>query len=237
MRIIPAIDIIGGSCVRLTQGQYQEKTIYSSDVLSLAKHYEQHGIQYLHLVDLDAAKEKRLVNISLIQSICEETNLIVDYGGGITSAEDINKLFDLGVSQVNIGSMAVKDSSRFFKWLYRFGPEKIVLSADVKNGKIKTDAWTHQTDIALINFIKFAQNQGLQYVTCTDIAKDGLLKGPSLELYQEIAEQCDIKLIASGGVISEEDVIQLKEIGCEGVIIGKAIYENYLTVPQISRLC
>lgn len=237
MRLIPAIDIINGECVRLTRGDYNRKTSYSFDVPSLAKVYEQKGIKYLHVVDLDAAKSKSLVNFSLVETICKETSLQVDYGGGISSAEDIRRLLNAGVAQVNVGSIALKDKALFLKWLYQFGPDKIVLSADALHGKMRADAWTRETEIEVLDFIKNIEAEGLKYVVCTDIAKDGLLSGPSFKLYNQILAEASLKLIASGGVSTKEDILRLKKIGCDGAIIGKALYENYLSISEIVGLC
>lgn len=237
MRIIPAIDIINGECVRLTRGDYNQKTSYSYNVPNLAKRYENKGVKYLHLVDLDAAREKNLVNFSLVEKVCKQTNLKVDYGGGINSADDIKRLLDVGVDQVNIGSVALKDKALFLNWLYQFGPDKIVLSADTLDGKLRADAWTRETEIEIIDFIKNVEAEGLKYAVCTDIAKDGLLSGPSLNLYRQILAETKVNLIASGGVSTKEDILQLKEIGCEGAIIGKALYENHLSILEIVELC
>jgi phosphoribosylformimino-5-aminoimidazole carboxamide ribotide isomerase len=237
MRIIPAIDIINGACVRLTKGDYSKTKVYSQDVLSLAQEYQKSGIRFLHLVDLDAAKQKKLVNFSLVKKICKQTKLIVDYGGGISSKEDIERLFDAGVSQVNIGSMAIKKRNTFIEWLNHFGPDKIILSADADQSKLKLDAWESKTDLDVIKFIKDLEMEGLQYVVCTDIAKDGLLEGPSFELYKKILDNSNIKLVASGGVSSKKDLLSLRKLGCNGAIIGKAIYENYLSIEEIAELC
>jgi len=237
MRIIPAIDIINGACVRLTKGDYNSTKVYTQDVLKLAQEYQKAGIRYLHLVDLDAAKQKKLVNFSLVGKICKATDLKVDYGGGISTKNDLDRLFDAGVSQVNVGSVAIKNPKTFIDWLNHFGPEKMILSADAYMGKLKTDAWENQTDIDVLSFIKKLEQEGLKYVVCTDISKDGLLSGPSLELYQNILKNSQVKLVASGGVSSIQDVLTLREVGCDATIIGKAIYENHLSIDEIVDIC
>jgi len=237
MRIIPAIDIINGACVRLTKGDYNSTKVYTQDVLKLAKEYQKAGIRYLHLVDLDAAKQKKLINFALVERICKATDLKVDYGGGISTKNDLDRLFAAGVSQVNVGSVAIKNPKTFIDWLNHFGPEKMILSADAYGGKLKTDAWEYQTDIDVLSFIKKLEHEGLKYVVCTDISKDGLLSGPSLELYQNILKNSQVKLVASGGVSTKEDVLTLREIGCDAAIIGKAIYENYLSIDEIVDIC
>ena len=237
MRIIPAIDIINGECVRLTKGDYLSKKVYTKDILSVAKEYEKKGIRYLHVVDLDAAKNKELSNLSIVDTICSKTSLRVDYGGGISKESDLDRLFDIGVSQVNIGSLAVQNKDLFREWLSKYGPDKIILSADTLNGQLRTNAWTSQTKLNAISFIKQLEEDGLKYVVCTDIEKDGLLTGPSFMLYQEILAQTNVKLVASGGVSSISDLVKLDEQGCDGAIIGKAIYEDYLSIEELVELC
>lgn len=237
MRIIPAIDIINGKCVRLSKGDYSTQKIYNESPLEVAKEFEANGIKYLHLVDLDGAKSNQVVNHKVLNEIARSTNLKIDFGGGIKSHEDLRIAFENGASQVTAGSVAVTDPSLFKEWLKTFGPERIVLGADCLNRKIATGGWIDNTDIDVIDFIKRYHSTGVKHVICTDISKDGMLQGTSLELYRGILSKTSIRLVASGGVASIIDVIELLGIGCEGVIIGKAIYEQKITLKELSRLC
>lgn len=237
MRLIPAIDIIEGKCVRLSNGDYNTKKIYNKNPLEVAKAYEANGIEYLHLVDLDGAKSKHIVNYKVLENICNKTKLKVDFGGGLKSNEDLRIAFESGANQITGGSIAVKQPSVFRAWLNNYGPNKIILGADCINRKIATTGWLETSEIEVLNFIKQYKKEGTKYVICTDIAKDGMLQGPSTKLYQEIIDQTDINLIASGGVSSIQDLYKLKEIGCEGVIIGKALYEGKITLKQLQELC
>jgi phosphoribosylformimino-5-aminoimidazole carboxamide ribotide isomerase len=237
MRIIPAIDIIDGKCVRLSKGDYNSKKIYNENPLEVAKEFEDAGIQYLHLVDLDGAKSMHVVNYKLLEQICVKTNLKVDFGGGIKSNEDIKIAFESGANQITGGSIAVKDAELFESWIKTYGREKIILGADAMNGKIATDGWLETSEMELIPFIKEYQSKGIEYVICTDISKDGMLEGSANDLYREILDQADIKLIASGGVTSMKDIEELIEMKCDGAIIGKAIYEGRITLKELSKLC
>ncbi|MFN8258523.1 MAG: 1-(5-phosphoribosyl)-5-[(5-phosphoribosylamino)methylideneamino]imidazole-4-carboxamide isomerase [Bacteroidales bacterium] len=234
LKIIPAIDIIEGKCVRLFQGDYAQKTIYNEDPLEVAKQFEDNGIQYLHLVDLDGAKSSGIINWKVLYQISTKTRLKIDFGGGIKSDKDLEIAFENGANQLNIGSTAVKDKALFLCWLQRYGAEKIILSADVKNEKIAVNGWQEDSGIDIFNFLNDYVAEGVKYVVCTDVSKDGTLKGTATELYQKILEQfTDIKLIASGGISSIKDVEELAQMPVFGVIIGKAIYENKISLKEL----
>ena len=237
MEIIPAIDIIDGKCVRLTQGDYAQKTIYNENPLEVAKQFEAIGIKRLHLVDLDGAKKGSVVNLQVLEKISSNTNLIIDFGGGIKNDADIESVFNAGANIATIGSIAVKEPEKFYAWVEKYGTDKILLGADVKNEKIAIGGWLEETGISVYDFIKGHLANGIKNIFCTDISKDGLLQGPSIELYTNIINKNPgINLIASGGVSSLEDLKQLKEIGCGGAIVGKAIYENRITTEEIRKL-
>ena len=233
MRIIPAIDIIDGKCVRLSKGDYDTKKIYNENPVEVAKEFEDFGIQYLHLVDLDGAKAKKIINQKVIENIAKNTNLIIDFGGGIRSEEDLQKAFDSGAKKVTLGSVAVVNPELCLAWLEKFGAEKLILGADCLDRKIKTSGWLENSETDVVDFIKEYQKKGFREVVCTDISKDGMLQGPSTALYQEIIENSTIKLIASGGISNIEDVQKMKEIGCAGTIIGKAIYEGRISLEDL----
>jgi phosphoribosylformimino-5-aminoimidazole carboxamide ribotide isomerase len=235
MYIIPAIDLIGGKCVRLSQGDYSSKKEYHDDPLEMAKRFEGVGIQRLHLVDLDGAKAKKIVNADVLQRICAGTSLQVDFGGGIQADEELEKAFSLGAKQVTGGSIAVKNRELFESWIAKYGSEKIILGADAKDRKIAVGGWEETTSVDLIPFIKDYVSKGIRYVICTDVAKDGLLQGPSTELYQEILQEIPgVKLIASGGVSSVKDLEELEKIGVYGTIVGKAYYEGRVTLEELA---
>ena len=233
MRIIPAIDIIDGKCVRLSKGDYDTKKIYNENPVEVAKEFEDFGIQYLHLVDLDGAKAKKIINQKVIESIAKNTNLIIDFGGGIRSEEDLQKAFDSGSKKVTLGSIAVVNPELCLAWLEKFGAEKLILGADCLDRKIKTSGWLENSETDVVDFIKEYQKKGFKEVVCTDISKDGMLQGPSTALYQEIIENSTIELIASGGISNIEDVQKMKKIGCAGTIIGKAIYEGRISLEDL----
>jgi len=237
MRIIPAIDIIDGKCVRLSKGDYSTKKVYSDDPLEMAKRFEDFGLEYLHIVDLDGAKSKHIVNHKILESICKETSLNVDFGGGLKSHFDLNIAFQSGARQVTIGSLAVSDPLLVRQWLVDYGADKIMLGADCHNRKIATTGWTESSDLEVLSFIQEYNNDGIKYVVCTDISKDGMLTGPSLDLYKDILSHTSVNLIASGGVSDIDDLERLKAIGCEGAIVGKAIYEGRITLKQLRELC
>lgn len=237
MRIIPAIDIIGGKCVRLSKGDYSTKKIYNESPLEVAKEFEANGIQFLHVVDLDGAKSNHIVNFKVLNEITTQTNLKVDFGGGLKSNEDLKIAFENGASQITGGSIAVTNPNLFQEWLAIYGSDKIILGADCIDRKIATHGWLETSSLDVVDFILEFEAKGVQYVICTDISKDGMLEGTSNELYVEIMDKTKIKLIASGGVTSFEDVEKLIEMGCEGAIIGKAIYEQKITLQQLRKLC
>lgn len=234
-RIIPAIDIINGKCVRLTQGDYTRETIYREDPIEVAKEFEDAGLNFLHVVDLDGAKAGRLVNFDIIAGICKATSLIVDVGGGIKSREDLEKLFGAGVVQVNIGSLAAKQPDTFLSWLDLYGPEKFILSADHKARKVALHGWQDYLEQDVLEYISGFYQRGVLYTTCTDIDKDGMLAGPSTRLYREMLEKIPgIKLIASGGVSGFDDLDSLSSLELDGIIVGKAIYEGKVDLHALA---
>ena len=242
MRIIPAIDIIDGKCVRLTKGDYDTKKVYNENPLEVAKMFEASGIEYLHLVDLDGAKAKHIVYYKVLEQIASKTKLKIDFGGGLKTNEDLLIAFNSGARQITGGSIAVKDPKTFEGWISKYGSEKIILGADSNAGKIAISGWQEDSNEDVIPFIKAYQKKSIKYVICTDIAKDGMLEGPSLDLYKNIIEECtnsssgqSIKLIASGGISIIDELPKLKALGCEGVIIGKAIYENRISLRQLEK--
>lgn len=237
IEIIPAIDLIDGKCVRLSQGDFSQKKIYSESPLSVAQEFEQFGIKRLHLVDLDGAKNGKVTNLKTLKEIANKTNLTIDFGGGIKTDEDINSVFDAGASFASIGSVAVKESEKFFSWLTKYGSERILLGADVREKKLAINGWLTDTDLEIIPFLRNYFEKGVTQVFCTDISKDGLLQGSSNELYKEILQNLpELQLIASGGVSKIEDVYELEKIGCSGVIIGKAIYEGRIKLEELENL-
>lgn len=237
MRIIPAIDILDGKCVRLTKGDYSSSKIYNHHPLEVAKELEAHGIRYLHVVDLDGAKATQPVNYRLLEAICSKTSLKVDFGGGIKNQKAIEIAFQSGANQVTVGSMALHDPDLFLSWLKRYGNDKIILGADAQNRKIATQGWLKTSAKDVVDFIVDHVANGVQYVICTDIAKDGMLQGSAHELYQEILAAAPLRLIASGGVNSMNDLHHLAALGCEGAIIGKALYEQQITLHDLQQLC
>ena len=237
MRIIPAIDIIDGKCVRLTKGDYTTKKIYSENPLEIAKSFENNGIQFLHVVDLDGAKSNRIINYKTLEKLASKTTLAIDFGGGLKSEKDVEIAFESGAKQITGGSIAAKNRSKFVSWINRYGAEKVILGADCKNRKIATDGWLEESDTDVIEFIQSYEQNGIRDVISTDISKDGMLEGPSINLYKDILNQTQVNLIASGGVSNINDLYRLKDIGCSGVIIGKAIYEGRITIKELSELC
>ncbi len=244
MRIIPAIDIIDGKCVRLTKGDYNTKKIYNENPLEVAKQFEASGIEYLHLVDLDGAKAQHIVNYKVLEQLASKTTLKIDFGGGLKSNEDLHIAFNSGAKQITGGSIAVNDHRTFESWLTKYGSAKIILGADCNNGKIAISGWQEESSLKVIPFIKNYQRRKVQYVICTDIAKDGMLEGPSFDLYRDIIQECSnsstdqsIKLIASGGISHIDELPRLKALGCEGVLIGKAIYENKISLQELEQFC
>ncbi|HEU4903351.1 MAG TPA: 1-(5-phosphoribosyl)-5-[(5-phosphoribosylamino)methylideneamino]imidazole-4-carboxamide isomerase [Flavisolibacter sp.] len=237
MEIIPAIDIIEGKCVRLTHGDYSQKKIYNEHPLEVARQFEDAGLRRLHLVDLDGAKAGAVKNWKVLETIAGKTSLVVDFGGGIKSEKDVQIVFESGASLATVGSMAVKEKETFVRWLQKWGAEKFLLGADVKGEKLTISGWLEQTEIWIYDFIEDYMQKGVKQVFCTDVSKDGALGGPSTELYKSIVEKFpDLHFIASGGVSSIDDVFQLQDIGCNGVIIGKAIYEGRVQLADLKKL-
>ena len=238
MKLIPAIDLINGKCVRLTKGAYDTKKEYHSNPTEVALNFEKLGITHLHLVDLDGAKQKKIVNAYVLEQIKSKTNLTIDFGGGLHDIQEVEKAFDLGASYVTLGSMAAKYTDKAKKCIERFGADKIILGADFLNEQIAVSAWSEQSNINLFEFVQYYMNLGVKTVICTDISKDGMLQGPSTAIYQKLISRFDdIKLIASGGVSSMQDVYDLQDIGCHAVILGKAIYENKITPSELQNYC
>jgi len=237
IEIIPAIDLIDGKCVRLSQGDYDQKTVYNENPLEVAKMFADAGIRRLHLVDLDGAKAHHIVNHKVLERITGSTDLIVDFGGGLKSDDDLRIAFECGASMITGGSIAVKDPAVFSSWITKFGVEKIILGADVKEEKIAVGGWLETTRLDLLPFIQNYMKLGIRKVICTDISKDGMLQGPAIELYKKLlAAEPDMYLIASGGVSSINDVVQLHEARLPAVIIGKAIYEGKIKLKELTRL-
>jgi len=237
MIIIPAIDIIDGKCVRLTQGDYQQKKIYNEFPLEVAKEFEAAGLQRLHLVDLDGAKAGAVKNWKVLESIAGNTSLIIDFGGGIKTANDLDIVLNSGAAMATIGSIAVKDETTFLNWLQHYGADKFLLGADVKDEKIAIGGWLETTNIDVYSFLEKYISQGIQQIFCTDVSKDGKLEGPSIELYKSIIDKFpSLHFIASGGVSSIADLIALQKIGCNAAIIGKAIYEGRITLNELIQL-
>ncbi len=236
-QIIPAIDIINGKCVRLTKGDFTKQKIYYEDPLNAAKTFEDTGLQRLHIVDLDGAKAGSIQNLNVLESIASNTKLVIDFGGGIKNIEDVSSVFNAGASIVTLGSIAVKHPEIVEEWLLEFGADKILIGADVLGEKIKISGWLEDGGITIFEFIGKMLAIGAQNIFCTDISKDGVMQGPSIELYQKIMKTFpSINLIASGGVSKIEDVQEIKNIGCGGVIIGKAIYEGKITLKELAEL-
>lgn len=235
MKIIPAIDIIDGKCVRLSKGDYATKKIYSDDPVETAKEFESHGIQFLHLVDLDGARSKHIVNHKVLESIAGKTSLHIDFGGGLKTGGDIETAFNSGARQITLGSIAVQDPEFCIEMIMKYGSEKIILGADCENRNIKTSGWQEESGLDIIDFLLKYQKKGITQTICTDISKDGMLQGPSTDLYREILEKTAVKLTASGGISCIEDVYRMKEIGCSGTIIGKAVYEGNIRLKQLQQ--
>ena len=237
MQIIPAIDIIEGKCVRLTQGDYSQKKVYNEHPLEVAMEFEDAGLQRLHLVDLDGAKAGKVKNWKVLETIAGKTGMVIDFGGGIKTAGDVDIVFNSGAALATVGSIAVKDSPLFGHWLQEYGADRFLLGADVKDEKIAIGGWLETTDRWIYDFIEEYMEKGVRQLFCTDVSKDGLLQGPSIDLYRNIVKKFpDLHFIASGGVSSIEDVHELDEIGCKGVIIGKAIYEGRVTLGELMNI-
>ena len=235
MTIIPAIDIINGKCVRLTKGDYAQQKIYNDDPVEVARHFAGAGLQRLHVVDLDGAKARKIKNITVLENIAAATSLVIDFGGGIKNISDVEAVFNAGASMVTIGSMAVKQPALLEEWLMEFGADRFLIGADILDEKVRINGWQEDSGINIFDFTGTLFSLGAKNIFCTDISKDGVMRGPSIDLYKKIIGQHpEINLIASGGVSNINDVIALKEIGCSAVIIGKAIYENLITLEELS---
>jgi len=236
MRIIPAIDIIDGKCVRLTQGDYGQTKVYRDDPVDVAKEFEDAELKYLHVVDLEGAKKGKVVNWRAIEDIITKTSLEIDFGGGVKTDEEVERLLDFNINQINIGSLAVKEPEKFTDWMKRFGASNFILSADVKEEQIQVSGWQEATQMNIYDLVGSFQSKGLEFITCTDISNDGMLQGVNLPLYKKLRSRFpDLKIIASGGVSGMGDLEKLKYIGVHGVIIGKAIYEKRITLKELTN--
>jgi phosphoribosylformimino-5-aminoimidazole carboxamide ribotide isomerase len=233
MRIIIAIDIIDGQCVRLTKGDFNSKKIYFNDPVAVAQTIEDNGVKYLHLVDLDGAKERNVKNLKVLEAIANKTQLSIDFGGGLRTIDNFRDVFNAGVTMATAGSVAAKEPETFLKILNEFGNEKIILGADFSNGKTAVSGWLESSDKDIKTFIADYVGKGVKYTICTDISKDGMLQGPATAIYKEILSETCINLIASGGISSTDDVEAIRETGCEGVIIGKAFYEGKIILKDL----
>lgn len=237
MRIIAAMDIIDGACVRLTRGDYSRKTLYNREPVDAARELEESGIRYLHLVDLDGAREGKIRNRGVLEAIADNTGLIVDFSGGIRTDDDLRTAFSCGASQVTCGSIAVTHPGIFLQWLAEYGPEKLILGADFRQRKVATGGWLSGSENDIMSFLRKYRSEGVLYAMCTDIEKDGTLDGPSVDMYKEIVQIEGLSLIASGGITSLEDILTLRDTGCEAAIIGKAIYEGKISLKELAELC
>lgn len=236
VKIIPAIDIIDGKCVRLTQGDYGKMKVYRENPADVALEFQHAGLDYLHLVDLDGAKKGKVVNWKAIEDIQAKTGLTVDFGGGVKTDEEVDQLLELGINQINIGSMAIKEPKKFIDWLHHFGTENFILSADVKNENVMINGWQESADFRLYTLVEDFIKHGLEYLTCTDIGSDGMLQGPNIALYKKLKQQFpQLKINASGGISSADDLKALQYIGVDGVIIGKAIYEGHISLEDLKN--
>jgi phosphoribosylformimino-5-aminoimidazole carboxamide ribotide isomerase len=237
IEIIPAIDILHGKCVRLTQGDYESGKIYNEQPLEVARQFEDAGLKRLHLVDLDGAKEGRVINWKLLEAIAGKTGLIIDFGGGIGEAKDLQIVFESGAAFATVGSVAVKNENLLREWILLYGAEKFLLGADVRDEKISISGWTVNTEIEIFDFMEKYILAGIKQIFCTDIKMDGAMNGPSLELYKKIIDRFpDLHFIASGGIRSLDDIYRLEELGCKGAIVGKAIYEGFITLKDLANV-
>jgi phosphoribosylformimino-5-aminoimidazole carboxamide ribotide isomerase len=237
MRIIAALDILGGKCVRLTRGDFSTMKIYNENPVEVAKEIENNGIKYLHFVDLDGAKNKMIVNYRILEKITSKTNLKIDFGGGIRSDQDLRIAFTSGARQVIAGSIAVTSPDRVLHWLSKYGNQKIILGADVINRKIVINGWQQESDEDVVSFIKGFWSKGIKYAICTDVDRDGMMQGPAAGLYREILSSIKVNLIASGGISTIKDIEEINSAGCEGVIVGKALYEGKIKLSELRELC
>ncbi|MEM7040255.1 MAG: 1-(5-phosphoribosyl)-5-[(5-phosphoribosylamino)methylideneamino]imidazole-4-carboxamide isomerase [Bacteroidota bacterium] len=235
MKIIPAIDIMDGKCVRLRQGDFAQKTVYSDDPIEMARSFEAHGLSYLHVVDLDGARNGRICNADVLARIAAATDLKIDFGGGIRTDSDLQLALDSGAQQVNLGSIAVREPETVMRWLGRYGGDRLLLGADCRQRQIMVDGWQSSAAMDLLAHIRRFIPYGLQTVVCTDIARDGMLTGPSTALYKELIAETGLNIIASGGVSSLADLAELQAAGCRGAILGKALYENRISLPDLQQ--
>jgi phosphoribosylformimino-5-aminoimidazole carboxamide ribotide isomerase len=234
MRIIPAIDIMDGKCVRLTQGDFKKKKIYSEDPLDVAMEFQNADLEYLHLIDLDGAKEGEVVNWDVIYELQEKTALQIDFGGGVKTDEDVEQLMDLDIYQINIGSIAIREPEKFKRWMNEYGASNFILSADVKGEHVMINGWLEPTELRLFELVEDYMKSGLEYLTCTDISTDGMLEGPNFDLYEKLRERFPtLKVTASGGISSIDDLHKLKALGLYGAIIGKALYEHKIELIDL----
>jgi phosphoribosylformimino-5-aminoimidazole carboxamide ribotide isomerase len=237
IEIIPAIDILHGKCVRLTQGDFERGKIYNEQPLEVARQFEDAGLKRLHMVDLDGAKDGYVKNWKLLEAIAGKTGLIIDFGGGIGTVKDLQIVFESGAAYATVGSVAVKNESLLREWMLLYGPEKFLLGADVRDEKISISGWTVNTDIQIFDFMEKYILSGIKQIFCTDIKMDGAMSGPSLELYKKIVGRFpDLHFIASGGIRSLDDIYRLEELGCKGAIVGKAIYEGFITLKDLANV-
>jgi phosphoribosylformimino-5-aminoimidazole carboxamide ribotide isomerase len=237
MRIIAALDILGGKCVRLTRGDFSTQKIYNEDPLEVAKEIQDNGIRYLHFVDLDGAKNKMIINYWMLEKIASKTSLEIDFGGGIRSDHDLKIAFASGARQVTAGSIAVTSPDLVHEWFLKYGNQRIILGADAINRKIAINSWQQETEEDVVSFIQKYFSKGMKYTICTDVARDGMMQGPATELYREILSSAKVNLIASGGITTIKDIEDIQEAGCEGVIIGKALYEGKIKLSELRDLC
>lgn len=237
MKIIPAIDILYGKCVRLTQGDFGDVKIYNEDPLTVAHQFQDADLEYLHVVDLEGAKKGKIINWNIVAELQEKTALLIDFGGGVKSEKDVEKLLGLDISQINIGSLAVKEPTKFKRWLTEYGAENFILSADVKGEEVMVNGWMKSAKVNLFELVEQYVQSGLQYLTCTDISRDGMLNGPNIELYQKLKSRFPtLRINASGGITTLDDLKQLKSISIDGAIIGKAIYEQRIKLEDLKSI-
>jgi phosphoribosylformimino-5-aminoimidazole carboxamide ribotide isomerase len=237
MRIIIALDIIDGKCVRLSRGDFDTRKTYSEDPLEVAKQIEAAGLKYLHLVDLDGARNRHITNLKILEEISSKTDLLIDFGGGINTEQYLISAFNAGAKQVTVGTIALKQPSLFTEWLGKYGNEKIILGADFRKRNIVSAAWMESSEKDIVSFISAYSSQGVKYAVCTDAEKDGMMAGPATDIYREILEASGINLIASGGISSLKDIDELRAAGCEGAIVGKAVYEGKIKLTKLSTIC
>jgi phosphoribosylformimino-5-aminoimidazole carboxamide ribotide isomerase len=236
MKIIPAIDIINGKCVRLTQGDFGKMQIYQENPLDVALRFQEANLEYLHLVDLEGAKKGKIINWKIIETLQEKTALLIDFGGGVKTDEDVERLLELDINQINVGSMAVKEPEKFIGWLKTYGADNFILSADVKDEIVMISGWMKSAEERIYTLIEKYVDHGLKYLTCTDISVDGMLSGPNIQLYQTLKEKFPtLKINASGGISSLEDLMKLKSLNMDGAIIGKALYENRIELNDLKN--